>query len=263
MEIQRRESAELELRRQQRRESDEAERRRQHEEQEQRRRERQVRREREAQEAHIQQPERSSHAETQLNQSFDSDAVVSVILASQLVSSDQLDTGDKILLPTSVLGDLSSTRVAFPYVFRISLEGDDSKSTHARVAEFTAQPGVVVAGARVLCAIGARAGDLLRLTTVHLPDATRLRLRPRAASWIDIDEDERRVALSFALRNYATATINTPIVIDYSNVRWTFDVLDVAARSTPAIADDDADTDTNASAAATAPARTTSMSSAT
>ncbi len=177
-----------------------------------------------------------------LNESFDADAVVRATLAATTPAAgtplaEQLETGDKLLLPVSVLDELTAARVAFPFVFRIARVDADAadaastRATYARVAEFTASPGTVVMSTRLLEAIGVAAGATLRLSTVRPRAAARLRLRPRSARWIDVDDDERSAALAFSLRNYATASVGTPIALDYANQRWLFDVLDVVPRA--------------------------------
>ena len=164
----------------------------------------------------------SSTSAARLNESFDGSATVQCVLrAERPTTQNELDVGDKLLLPPSILVELTDHRVAFPFLFRISVDSTTNDSTttttttttaaarvtHARVVEFTAPDGVCVLSQRLLDALGAAPGAALRLATMRARDARKLSLRPHQAAWIDIDPDERRAALAFALRNYSTATV--------------------------------------------------------
>jgi hypothetical protein len=164
-----------------------------------------------------------------LNASFDASATLEVELPlfslSQARSvsenvAEQLHASDKVLLPSSVLADLSAARVAPPFTFCVRV---GERCTHVRAVEFSANDCIVLS-AQLLADLGATHGQVAKLTTAHLPQATKLQLQPTTSSWVDLDPELRDAILTHELRNYSSATLGGTLSVRFANQVFIFAV---------------------------------------
>lgn len=58
----------------------------------------------------------------------------------------------------------------------------------------------------------------------ELSPCTALQIQPHRAAWMDFDAELRASILSFALTNYATASVGTPLQVQYDHETYLFDV---------------------------------------
>ena len=119
----------------------------------------------------------------------------------------QNDPSDKILLPSTALEQLLSstpidTDLPQPLTFRI-FNPNNNRSTHVGVREFSAPADTIGVPSWIGDALELQAGDTLTVSIRVLPKATRVKLRPLEAGYI---EDDWKALLESQLRTHTTLT---------------------------------------------------------
>lgn len=117
------------------------------------------------------------------------------------------DTSDKILLPPTALEQLLSslpftTDLPQPLTFRITNPGT-SHFTHVGVREFSAPESSLGIPSWILESLQLRPQDTVTISIRSLPKATRVKLRPLEAGYI---EDDWKALLESQLRTHTTLT---------------------------------------------------------
>src|SRR5579871_1872187 len=116
------------------------------------------------------------------------------------------DPSDRILLPATALEQLLSSAgtqdLPQPLTFRI-LNLNNNIFTHVGVREFSAAQGEVGIPSWILESLSLQPTDLVAITLRHLPKATRVKLRPLEAGYI---EDDWKALLESQLRTHTTLT---------------------------------------------------------
>jgi hypothetical protein len=116
------------------------------------------------------------------------------------------DPSDRILLPPSALEQLLSSAgsqdLPHPLTFRI-LNLQTNHFTHVGVREFSAPQSQVGVPAWILESLALQPMDLVAITLRQLSKATRVKLRPLEAGYI---EDDWKALLESQLRTHATLT---------------------------------------------------------
>ena len=114
------------------------------------------------------------------------------------------DTSDKILLPPSALEQLisSTTDLPQPLTFRL-LNLKTNMYTHVGVREFSAEQNTIHIPSWILSSLSLAPLDFVALTFRPLPKASRVKLRPLEAGYI---QDDWKALLEAHLRNHTTLT---------------------------------------------------------
>ena len=119
----------------------------------------------------------------------------------------QNDPSDSILLPPTALEQLLSstplnTDLPQPLTFRI-FNPKNSRCTHVGVREFSAPPNAIGIPSWITDALELQTEDILTVSIRVLPKATRVKLRPLEAGYI---EDDWKALLESQLRTHTTLT---------------------------------------------------------
>jgi hypothetical protein len=123
-----------------------------------------------------------------------------------IVKSLENDPSDKVLLPPQALEDILSatanTDLPQPLTFRI-LNPKTTRSTHVGVREFSAPFQTIGIPSWILETLDLRNDDIASVSIRVLPKATRVKLRPLEAGYI---EDDWKALLESQLRTHTTLT---------------------------------------------------------
>lgn len=156
---------------------------------------------------------------------------------------DDLESGDKILLPQSALATLARMNVEYPMLFQLSNPSMDRR-THCGVCEFTAPEGRCSIPFWMMQNLMLSEGSLISVKNVSLPKATFVKFRPQSVDFLEISNP--RVVLENNLRKYTCATTGDQIVINYLGKNIYLDIVEVRPGGAASIVETDMEVDFDA-----------------
>lgn len=143
---------------------------------------------------------------------------------------DDLEKGNKILLPQSALNRLARMNVTWPMLFEVSNPAADRR-THSGVLEFIAEEGHCYMPYWMMQNLLLKEGDIVRIVNTSLPKGTYVKIRPVTTDFLSISNP--RAVLENALRFFATLTVGDNIVIQYNDKNFEIEI--VKAKPAPAV----------------------------
>ena len=143
---------------------------------------------------------------------------------------EELEKGNKILLPDSALGTLARMNVTWPMLFSLSNEALN-RVTYGGVLEFTAEEGSCYIPYWVMKNLLLKEGDVITVQNITLPKGTYVKLQPVTSDFLDIYD--HRAVLEHALSMFSALSAGDNIVIHH-NCR-TYEIEVVECRPAPAI----------------------------
>ncbi|KAL6057190.1 putative retrotransposon hot spot (RHS) protein [Balamuthia mandrillaris] len=179
--------------------------------------------------------------------------------SSAFADMPQLDYGDKVCLPPSVLEEAVSRQLELPLNFRVSkqprqqqMEEEGSEVvtsmeaelppenyTHCGVFNFNATEGQCYLPSTMMQRLELSEGDFVKLELINLPKGTYAQLQPCAANWVDIPMPTREAILEQQLRNYQTLTVGDQVTLAYNGVDYQFNVLKVKPPELPSSSEEE------------------------
>jgi len=136
---------------------------------------------------------------------------------------EDLEKGNKIILPQSALDHLARLNISYPMLFEVSNPGA-ARRTHCGVQEFSAEEGMCYLPYWMMCNLLLQEGDLVKITNTSLPKGTFVKLQPVSSEFLDIHNP--RAVLENSLRNFATLTVGDCIVIDYNSRKYEIEIVE-------------------------------------
>jgi ubiquitin fusion degradation protein 1 len=153
---------------------------------------------------------------------------------------EDLESGDKILLPQSALSVLARMNVEYPMLFQLSNPSMDRR-THCGVCEFTAPEGRCSIPFWMMQNLMLAEGSLISVRNVSLPKATFVKFRPQSVDFLEISNP--RVVLENNLRKYTCATTGDQILINYLGKNIYLDIVEVRPGGAASIVETDMEVD--------------------
>jgi len=137
------------------------------------------------------------------------------------IGKEELEKGNKIILPPSALDQLARLNISYPMLFEVS-NPSHARRTHCGVQEFIAEEGTCYLPYWMMCNLLISEGDLIKVTNTTLPKGTFVKLQPVSSDFLDIHNP--RAVLENSLRNFATLTVGDVVVIDYNQKRFEIEI---------------------------------------
>jgi len=156
------------------------------------------------------------------------------------IGKEDLENGNKIILPQSALDHLARLNISYPMLFEIS-NGSHSRKTHSGVQEFIADEGTCYLPYWMMQNLLLTEGDLLRVTNISLPKGSFVKLQPHSSDFLDINNP--KAVLETSLRNFATLTVGDVIVINYNQKKYYIDIIECKPSSAVSIIEADVNVD--------------------
>jgi len=156
------------------------------------------------------------------------------------MGKDELEKGNKIILPQSALEHLSRLNIAYPMLFQVS-NPQQSRSTHCGVHEFLAEEGTCYLPYWMMCNLCLKEGDVLKIINTSLPKGTYVKLQPISEEFTMIHNP--RAVLENTLRHFATLSVGDCIVIDYNSNRYEIDIVECKPKNAISIIEADVNVD--------------------
>jgi len=158
------------------------------------------------------------------------------------IGKEDLEKGNKIILPQSALGHLAHLNISYPMLFEITNPNPStSRRTHCGVQEFIAEEGTCYIPYWMLGNLLLQEGDLVRVTNTSLPKGSFVKLQPVSSDFLDIHNP--RAVLENSLRNFATLTVGDCIVIDYNQKKFEIEIVECKPANAISIIEADVNVD--------------------
>lgn len=139
------------------------------------------------------------------------------------MGKEELEKGNKIILPQSALDHLARLNISWPMLFEMTNPAT-SRSTHGGVQEFIAEEGTCFFPYWMMQNLLLQEGDLVRITNTSLQKGSFVKLQPVSSDFLDIHNP--RAVLENSLRNFATLTVGDCIVIDYNQRKYEIEIVE-------------------------------------
>lgn len=156
------------------------------------------------------------------------------------IGKEELEKGNKIILPQSALDHLARLNISYPMLFEIT-NPSTSRRTHCGVQEFIAEEGTCYLPYWMLCNLLLQEGDLVRVTNTSLPKGSFVKLQPVSSDFLDIHNP--RAVLENSLRNFATLTVGDCVVIDYNQKKFEIEIIECKPANAISIIEADVNVD--------------------
>jgi len=156
---------------------------------------------------------------------------------SGAVCGMDLEGGDKIVLPASVLDRLSKRDIVSPMCFEIIAENG---RTHTSVLEFTAPEGECYMPYWLMMNLFIQEGQIVKIRMVTLPKAEFVKFRPQDVRFLDIPEV--RDVLEQKLRFFSCVTEGDHLMFEFCGNHY-LEVVEVIPEGAACIIDTDVKVD--------------------
>jgi len=139
------------------------------------------------------------------------------------MGKEELEKGNKIILPQSALDHLARLNISWPMLFEMTNPAT-SRSTHGGVQEFIAEEGTCFLPYWMMQHLLLTEGDIVRINNTSLPKGSFVKLQPVSSDFLDIHNP--RAVLENSLRNFATLTVGDCIVINYNEKKYEIEIVE-------------------------------------
>lgn len=140
-----------------------------------------------------------------------------------LDGKDELEKGNKIILPQSALDHLARLNISYPMLFELS-SPITGRTTHVGVQEFVAEEGTCHLPYWLMLLLDLAEEDLVVIKNTSLPKGTFVKLQPCSKEFLNVHNP--RAVLENTLRNFATLTVGDCIVIEYNSQRYEIEIIE-------------------------------------
>jgi ubiquitin fusion degradation protein 1 len=156
------------------------------------------------------------------------------------IGKEDLEKGNKIILPASALDHLSRLNISYPMLFEMH-NTTTVRRTHCGVQEFVAEEGTCYLPYWMMENLLLKEGDLVQVTNTSLPKGTYVKLQPVTSDFLDINNP--RAVLENSLRNFATLTVGDIVVIEYNQKKYEIEIADCKPANAVSIIEADVNVD--------------------
>lgn len=156
------------------------------------------------------------------------------------VGKDELEKGNKILLPQSALHQLARMNITWPMLFEVR-NPSASRMTHSGVLEFVAEEGICYMPYWIMQNLLLKEGEPVEVSNATLPKGQYVKLQPVTKDFLDVSNP--RAVLENAFRNYATLTVGDNVVIQYCDKTYEIEVVELKPANAVSIIETDIQVD--------------------
>ena len=151
-----------------------------------------------------------------------------------------LEKGDKILLPPSILQKLSESEIKGPITFEIKT-ANSSRKSHCGVMDFTADEGCAYIPRWMIQNLDIKEGEKLYFSYTSLEKGNYVKLQPQTNDFLNISNP--KAILEAKLRYFTCLTRSDTIAIEYNEKIYWINVVEVKPGVAVLIVDTDIDVD--------------------
>ena len=159
---------------------------------------------------------------------------------SSFLGREDLDKGNKIILPSSALETLARLNISYPMLFELVNERDNRR-THCGVLEFVAEEGTCYFPYWLMQHLLLGEGDIVKVSNTSLPKGTFVKLQPVSKDFLEVHNP--RALLENSLRHFATLTVGDNIVINYNKKKFEIEIIETKPANAISIIEADVEVD--------------------
>mmetsp|Transcript_72436 Transcript_72436/g.151290 ORF Transcript_72436/g.151290 Transcript_72436/m.151290 type:complete len:244 (-) Transcript_72436:1289-2020(-) len=156
------------------------------------------------------------------------------------IQRSDLEKGDKIILPPSLLEKLSTYEINWPLMFEIKCQSS-SKKTNCGVMEFTSDEGCAYLPHWMIEKLLVKKGEKLFFRYSKLEKGSYVKLQPQTDDFLEISNP--KAVLEIKLRNFTCLTKSDVIAIEYNEKIFWLNVLEVKPGNSISIIETDLNVD--------------------
>jgi len=156
------------------------------------------------------------------------------------IGKKHLDKGDKIILPTSILENLSNVDTVWPLLFKLYNE-NSLRKTHCGVMEFTADEGCSYIPYWMMQNLIISEGEKITFKYVNLEKGCYVRIQPQTEDFLKISNP--KAVLEAKLRNFTCLTKDDSIAIEYNAKIFWLNIVEVKPGNAISIIETDLNVD--------------------
>jgi ubiquitin fusion degradation protein 1 len=156
------------------------------------------------------------------------------------VGKNDFGKGDKIILPPSVLENLSSLEVQWPLMFEIENRNFHRK-THCGVLEFIADEGCAYLPNWMMHNISVLEGGKIFFRYVFLEKGSYVKIQPQTNDFLEISNT--KAILESKLRNFTCLTKSDSIAIEFNSKIYWLNIIEVKPGNAISIVETDINLD--------------------
>eukprot|EP00293_Proteomonas_sulcata_P017509 CAMPEP_0184292416 /NCGR_PEP_ID=MMETSP1049-20130417/4205_1 /TAXON_ID=77928 /ORGANISM="Proteomonas sulcata, Strain CCMP704" /LENGTH=210 /DNA_ID=CAMNT_0026600195 /DNA_START=946 /DNA_END=1578 /DNA_ORIENTATION=+ len=157
-----------------------------------------------------------------------------------LKGKDEFVFGNKIILPSKILEEISTQEIEWPAIFNLrNLENEIN--TNCGVSEFTAEDGCFYAPFWIIKRLEVKPGSKVGIKLVQLEKGKFARLQPQSSDFLAVSNP--KAILESRLRNFVCLTKSDVFGVEYNKKIFWFNVLEVKPGRSVCIIETDLDVD--------------------
>mmetsp|Transcript_37563 Transcript_37563/g.94215 ORF Transcript_37563/g.94215 Transcript_37563/m.94215 type:complete len:203 (-) Transcript_37563:1275-1883(-) len=156
------------------------------------------------------------------------------------IQKSELEKGDKIILPPSILEHLSALDVDWPLMFELKSKFS-GRITHCGVMEFIADEGCAYIPYWMMQNLAICEGEKINFRYKHLEKGTFVKIQPQTYDFLDISNT--KAVLEAKLRNFTCLTKSDTIAIEYNDMIYWLNVIEVKPGNAISIVETDVNVD--------------------
>lgn len=138
-------------------------------------------------------------------------------------NAQELEQGDKILLPQSALDVLVRQQIEYPMMFQISNKNPSiNLSTHCGVMEFSAEEGLCYLPHWLMQSLCLSTDARVEVRNVSLQKATYVKLQPQECDFLELNNP--KAMLEVCLRRFSCLTLGKTICVQHNNRNYHIEV---------------------------------------
>mmetsp|Transcript_28177 Transcript_28177/g.57168 ORF Transcript_28177/g.57168 Transcript_28177/m.57168 type:complete len:200 (-) Transcript_28177:1386-1985(-) len=152
----------------------------------------------------------------------------------------ELEKGDKIILPPSILQNLSEYNLSWPLMFEL-FKNSSSKKTNCGVIEFTSDEGCCFIPQWIIEKLSINKGEKVFFKYSPLEKGSYVKLQPQTEDFLQISNP--KAVLESKLRNFTCLTKEDMIAIEYNEKIFWLNILEVKPGNSISIIETDLNVD--------------------
>lgn len=157
-----------------------------------------------------------------------------------IAGKPELENGDKMILPSAALAELTSREVQYPMMFRVENPARGTH-THCGVSEFTAAVGKCHLPYWIMENLMVPESAMVTVRNVQLPKGRFVKFQPHSTDFTRISNP--RAVLEKVLRTYSALTKGDTLKLQYAEKVYWVDVLEVKPADAVSIIETDLEVD--------------------
>jgi len=152
----------------------------------------------------------------------------------------ELEKGDKIILPPSILENLSTLEIEWPLMFELKSKFS-GRITHSGVMEFIADEGCAYLPYWMMQNLAICEGEKINFRYKNLEKGIFVKIQPQTYDFLDISNT--KAVLESKLRNFTCLTKSDTLAIEYNEKIYWLNVVEVKPGNAISIVETDVNVD--------------------